>query len=166
MAETTTRFALPLLQVAQAQKEVTHNEAVAAIDVLLQLAVESRTLGVPPAAPAAGAAWIVPGGASGAWAGRTGDIAAWDEGGWRYLRPRGGTVAWLGDAARFAVFDGTVWRDDGWPVAGLRIGGRLMLAAVPATVAAPVGGTTVDVEARAALAALTATLRAQGLVAS
>lgn len=165
MAETTTRFALPLLQVAQAQKEVTHNEAVAAVDALLHLAVESRTLAAPPAAPAVGQAWIVAAGASGAWTGRDGAVAAFGEGGWRYTPPRSGMVAWLADTARFAVFDGA-WRDDGWPVAGLRIGARLVLGVPPVALAAPSGGVTIDVETRAALADLVSALRAQGLVAA
>ena len=71
MAETTDRYALPLLQVAQAQKEVTHNEAVVGIDTLLHLAVEG-VLGAPPPTPLPGQAWIIAAAASGAWAGQDG----------------------------------------------------------------------------------------------
>jgi len=44
----TPRFALPVIESAQAQKHVTHNEALTLLDALTQLAVESRTLVVPP----------------------------------------------------------------------------------------------------------------------
>lgn len=165
MAEITDRYALPLLQVGQAQKEVTHNEAVAGIDALLHLAVETATRTLPPVAPAIGQAWIVAAGASGEWAGRAAMIAIFGSAGWRYTAPRQGCVAWLGDVQRFTVFTASGWRDDGWPVAALKVGTRTLLAGPATTVPAVSGGAVVDVEARTALAALIAGLRAQGLVA-
>ena len=45
----TPRLALPVIEAAQAQKHVTHNEALALLDALIQLAVESRTLTRRPA---------------------------------------------------------------------------------------------------------------------
>ena len=164
MSELTDRYALPLLQVAQAQKEVTHNEAVAAIDALLHLAVESSMLGTPPLAPAAGQAWIVAATASGIWTGHAGEVAVFGSGGWRYVVPREGCVAWLRDLQRFAVRTGTGWRDDGWPAAGVRIGSRLALGASLVSVGLPTGGGVVDNEARVAIGALAAALRSQGLV--
>ena len=165
MAETTDRYALPLLQAGQAQKEITHNEALLAVDTLLQLAVETATLAAPPAAPAAGQAWLVAAGGSGAWSGRDGQIASFSAGGWRFVAPREGCIAWLRDVARFAVLTGAGWRSDGWPVAGLRIGSRLALASTPPAVATPAGGSVIDVEARAKLAELIGGLRTLGLLA-
>lgn len=165
MSEITDRYALPLLQVAQAQKEVTHNEALAGIDTLLHLAVETATLAAPPAAPVAGQAWIVGLVSSGAWAGRSGQIASFGSSGWRYAVPREGCVAWLRDIQRFAVRTATGWTDDGWPAAGIRIGSRLALAGLAPAVAPPSGGTTVDAEARTTLAILIVALRGQGVLA-
>ncbi len=68
MAETT-NLRLPWLEANQAQKHVTVNESLRRLDGIVQLAVESRGLVVPPASPVDGARWIVPAGASGAWAG-------------------------------------------------------------------------------------------------
>ncbi|WP_419813856.1 DUF2793 domain-containing protein [Glacieibacterium sp.] len=164
MAEVSDRYALPLLQTAQAQKEVTHNEAVTAIDTLLHLSVETAMLAVPPNAPVGGTGWIVGASSTGAWTGKTGQVAFWTEGGWRFTVPRQGCVAWLRDAQHFAVYTAAGWRDDGWPVAGLRIGARLALASAPTTVTVPVGGTVIDIETRAALAALQAALRAAAIV--
>ena len=165
MAEATDLYALPLLQVAQAQKEVTHNEALAAIDTLLHLAVETRASTVPPVAPVAGQSWIVAAGATAAWAGREGQIAAFGSGGWRYVVPREGCVAWQRDVQRFAVRTTAGWRDDGWPAAGVRIGTRLVLAGGAPVIAAAAGGTVIDTEARALLVTLLASLRSNGLVA-
>ncbi len=164
MSELTDRYGLPLLQVAQAQKEVTHNEAIAGIDALLHLAVETSTLAAPPAAPVAGQAWIVAAAPSGIWTGRAGQVASFGSGGWRYTVAREGCVAWLRDVQRFAVRTAVGWTDDGWPVAGVRIGTRLALSGAAPVVTPPAGGATIDTEARAAIAALAAALQAQGVL--
>lgn len=166
MAETTERYSLPLLQSGQAQKEVTHNSAIAAVDALLHLAVESRTLGTPPAMPAAAAAWIVGDNPSGSWAGRASQIALCDSTGWSYVAPREGCVAFVKDVGVFAVFIDGAWLGDGWPVRALRIGGRLVLAGEPAALPAVSGGTVVDTQARAAIAAMANAMRAMGLAAA
>ena len=164
MSELTDRYALPLLQSGQAQKEITHNEAVGGIDTLLHLAVETQTLAAPPASPASGQTWLVAAGATGAWVGRAGQLASFGTGGWRFTVPREGCVAWLRDLAIFAVFTAGGWRSDAWPAAGLRIGTRTILQATPAAVAAPSGGTVIDAEARAKLGELLVVLRGLGLV--
>ena len=50
----TIRHELPLLSFGQAQREVTHNEALLLVDRLLHLVALSRSLAIPPAAPAPG----------------------------------------------------------------------------------------------------------------
>ena len=45
---------LPLLVAEQAQKHVTHNEALRALDAMVQLAVKDRDLATPPGAPSDG----------------------------------------------------------------------------------------------------------------
>ena len=85
MAEMTARYRLDLLQSGQAQKEITHNEALIRADILLQSAVESRTLTAPPGAPVEGQCWVVAAAATGAWAGRSGEIACWSAGGWLFV---------------------------------------------------------------------------------
>lgn len=88
--EVTTILALPYIQPAQAQKHVTHNEALRKLDLLVQLAVSSRQAGTPPALPAAGERHIVPAGATGAFAGQDHRVALWDEGGWSFFDPQPG----------------------------------------------------------------------------
>nr|WP_295661304.1 DUF2793 domain-containing protein [Polymorphobacter sp.] len=165
MAELSARYALPLLQSGQAQKEITHNGAIAAIDALLHLAVESRVLAAPPAGVGPPGGWIVAGGAFGLWAGRSGQIAILDAGGWSFVVPRDGCLAYVRDEGLFAVCIGGTWHADAWPARALSVNGRTMLATTPIALAGASGGAVVDVEARAALAALTSAMRAMGLVA-
>jgi hypothetical protein len=106
-------LALPFIQPNQAQKHVTHNEAVAALDLLVQLVVASRQVDIPPADPVQGDRYIVPVGALDAFAGRAGMIALWDLGAWSFLAPRPGWRAEVLDEASSVVFDGTVWQGPG-----------------------------------------------------
>ncbi len=160
----TVRYALPLLSAGQAQKEVTHNEAIARLDALLHLAVESRTVAAP-AAPAGGTAWIVPADASADWLGRDGAVAALDDSGWSFVVPRDGCIAFVRDEGAFVHFAGGAWRN-GWPVPALEIAGRAVLDGAAVPVEPPSGGMVVDVEARGALASLLAALQSLGLLAS
>lgn len=56
----TPRMGLPLILGGQAQKHVTHNEALAVLDGLLPAVVVSATVTTAPASPAEGEAYIVP----------------------------------------------------------------------------------------------------------
>jgi hypothetical protein len=107
--DTTPNLSLPYIAAAQAQKHVTHNEAIRALDALVQLAVLTRTLAAPPASPADGARYIVAAGASGAWAGHTGKIAAFQDGAWEVLGPREGFLAWVADEDKICAWDGSAW---------------------------------------------------------
>lgn len=108
---TTTRLDLPLIEASQAQKHVTHNEALMRLDGAVQLSVADRDLAAPPASPAAGGRWLVAAGASGAWAGAVGKIACERDGGWMFLAPRAGWLCWVEDEARLLIHDGTTWVD-------------------------------------------------------
>ena len=88
--DATENLALPYILPSQAQKHVTHNEAIKALDAVVQLAVTSRSVATPPPSPAAGVRYIVPAGATGAWAGREKHVAAWQDGVWVFYMPRTG----------------------------------------------------------------------------
>ena len=47
----TMRLALPRIYAGQAQKHVTHNEALGLIDALMHLSVRGRNVNAPPQAP-------------------------------------------------------------------------------------------------------------------
>ena len=166
MAEATARFELPLIQVGQGQKELTHNEALHRLDRFMHLSVVSRSAAAPPISPPAGAIWIVPAGASGAWTGFAGKLAEWNGSAWRMTESQSGTLCWIADEAILAVFGANIWNADFLPVSGLRIGSAEIFGAPRAEVMEPAGGSVIDVQARAVIGLLLGYLRTQGIVGS
>ena len=158
------RFGLPFLAAGQAQKELTHNEALALIDAVLCPAVESAGLETPPGSPSVGQCWIAGASPTGAWTDAAGALACWTEGGWRFLPAVEGMQVWLKDARLWAVRDAGEW------VVGEARATRILVDGVPvvgargAAVASPTGGATVDGEARAAIDQILARLEAHGLI--
>ena len=102
---------LPLLEAAQAQKHVTHNEALLLLDAAIHLSVITRTLTAPPATPADGDRYLVATAASGDWAGHDGAIAFREAGAWRFATARKGWRLWLEDEQLLLVYTGTLWHD-------------------------------------------------------
>jgi hypothetical protein len=135
MAETR-RFGAPLLEAGQAQKHVTVNEALTRLDALAAGVVLSRTLASPPSAPADGDLYVAPAGAVGAWVGRAGMLALWDNGGWSFAPPVEGRRYWVEDEGAEIVHTGAAWvtRD-----AGLRRGAAMRLEVVTLDHAVPPG---------------------------
>ena len=76
--DATPRLQLPYIAPQQAQKQVTYNEAMQALDQLVQPVVLSRSTGAPPADPAAGDCYLVGPAASGAWTGQEGRLVGDD----------------------------------------------------------------------------------------
>lgn len=111
MPEQTPKLSLPLMQGAQAQKHVTHNEALELVDMLTQLTVEAFDATTPPASPLDGQSWAIGTGATGIWAGQDGQLASWRGGGWLYVTPRGGWRAWSRGDNAFRVYYGGNWND-------------------------------------------------------
>lgn len=101
---------LPLLEAAQAQKHVTHNEALLLIDAGVQLSVINRTTAAPPVTPAEGDRYLIAAGATGAWTGHSGKIASFEAAVWRFAAPREGWRLWVQDEDVFLIFNGTLWR--------------------------------------------------------
>ena len=109
MAETTPNLLMPFIQAAQAQKHITHNDALRLLDGLTQISVLDRNLATPPGIPSEGARYIVAGGATGLWAGWDGDVAFYACAAWLRLPARTGWVVWVQDEARVVVRIGSVW---------------------------------------------------------
>ena len=91
----TPRLAMPYIAPSQAQKEVSHNEALNRLDMVVQAVVADRTRTEAPVSPAPGDCHLVHDGATGAWSGQGGKLACWYGTAWVFIPP------WPG----FEVFD-------------------------------------------------------------
>ncbi|MBM2575465.1 DUF2793 domain-containing protein [Jannaschia sp. Os4] len=111
-AQQSARLALPYIQEAQAQKHVTHNEAIRRLDELVQIGVEG-VADAPPADPADTERWIVGDAPSGGFEGHAGELALREGvgagGWWRFEAPAPGWVAWDASAGTLRVWDGAAW---------------------------------------------------------
>ncbi|MCB6178386.1 DUF2793 domain-containing protein [Rhodobacter sp. Har01] len=109
MADDTTILGLPLILPNQAQKHVTHNEVLGVLDVVVQLAVISRTLTLPPALAGIGDRYIVAAGGQVEWAGQDGKVAVMTETGWQFHTARPGWTAQVLAEGRPVVWTGLGW---------------------------------------------------------
>ncbi|QND52274.1 DUF2793 domain-containing protein [Phyllobacterium sp. 628] len=107
----TPNLKLPYIAPSQAQKHVTHNEAIRVLDTIVHLFVISREVPEPPLEADEGERYIIPSNATGAWASNPKYIAEWQDGGWTFFQPQHGWLAWIVEEACFAVFDGLFWID-------------------------------------------------------
>jgi Protein of unknown function (DUF2793) len=105
----TPNLALPYILASQAQKHVTHNEAIRTLDCLVQLAVESRGLAAPPPAPVDGTRFVVAASATGDWDGQSGKIAAFQDGAWDFYEPKEGWTAWVADEHTLVIYAASTW---------------------------------------------------------
>lgn len=109
MADQTPTLNLPFIMPSQAQKHVTHNQALEILDAVVQLSVAGADSGAPPPTPAEGDRHIVGPSPTGTWAGHEADVAVARPGGWIFVAPVAGWLAWVRDVDRLMVFDGDAW---------------------------------------------------------
>lgn len=109
MSDQSTILSLPYILPAQAQKHVTHNEALRLLDVIVQLSVLARDLALPPTTAVQGDRYIVPMGAQGDWAQNQGHIALYQDGAWQFFAPNIGWTAWVAAESVLASYDGATW---------------------------------------------------------
>ncbi len=126
----------------QAQKETFVNETHSLTDALLHCTVEG-TLSAPPASPVDGESWLVGTGASGEWLNHDVAIACRQAENWLFVTPQSGMRIFDRSTAQIILFN------DGWQA--------------PDTPNVPAGGTTIDAEARSAIADLIVKLQASGV---
>jgi hypothetical protein len=127
----------------QAQKEAFVNEAHALADALLHCAIEGEA-SAPPASVADGECWLVGASPIGAWAGQAGRLACRQAGNWLFVAPRDGLRLLDRSTGQERRFFGD-WRFPDDPVE-------------------PIGGSTVDAQARTAIAQVIAALRVSGIL--
>lgn len=123
----------------QSQKEHAVNEAHALTDALLHCAIEGEAA-APPETPVDGECWLVSSPATGEWTGQDGRIACRQAGVWLFVMPCDG----------MRVFNRSTSQD-------IRFAGAWFAPSAPES---PSGGSTVDMEARAAIDALITAMQA------
>lgn len=140
----TPTLGLPMLIPGQAQKEFFVNQALSILDSLHPRAVVASQ-SAPPPQPADGACYRVTAPAIQEWEGCEDHVAIAIGGAWHFVPPRTGMRLFDSDA------DQSLFFRESWQAAE--------------ALAAPVGGTVVDLEARSAIAQLINVLRDSGLAA-
>lgn len=105
----TVHLGMPFIEGSQAQKHVTHNEALRILDAVVQIGVLNADQTIPPLTPADGDRHIVASGATGAWAGYADAVAVYEDGVWRFLTPKLGWCAWSDADGALLVYDGAAW---------------------------------------------------------
>ena len=107
----TPRFGLPFIAQGQAQKEVTHNDALIQLDALVDLFILDRNLATPPGSPVDGDTYLVAASPTGAWAGQAGKLAHSVDGAWRFYSPLKGLLAYVADEQAILIYTGSSWVD-------------------------------------------------------
>lgn len=109
----TPNLKLPYIMPSQAQKHVTHNEALRLLDAVVHLSVRSRVKTVAPVTPASGERHIIASPATGLWAGKEGMIGFFIDDGWSFVAVAKGWLAYVEDESTLLVYNGTVWEVTG-----------------------------------------------------
>lgn len=160
----TPRLKLPFITPGQAQKDLSHNEALQLIDLLLMPVVEMLPLNAPPDGVLAGECYLVGAAPTGDWAGRAHALAGYSDSGWRFVEPRLGMLVYVRSEGVSARFGGSDWDVGAISGSQLLIGGRKVVGSRAGSIATPAGGKRIDVEARAALSEVLDALRGHGLI--
>lgn len=122
MPDTSARLALPLLAAAQAQKHVTHNEALQMLDGITQLVLDGVGSDTPPASPILGEVHALGAAPTGAWTGQAGHLAQWQNGQWIFITPQDGWRAWDQTAQAILVYRQGAWTGAMENLSGLGVG--------------------------------------------
>lgn len=103
------KLALTFMEASQAQKHVTFNDALVALDAIVMLSVKGLFTNTPPGSPAAGDRYITGGAPTGAWAGQAGKLTAWQDGAWRFYSPQIGWVCFVENDGVYYLDQGFTW---------------------------------------------------------
>jgi hypothetical protein len=144
LASSTPALGLPLLFAGQAQKEFFVNEALSLLDALHARAV-TASQSAPPASAEDGACYRVTSPATAAWTGKEDRLAVLVAGEWHFIAPANGMLVFDRAVTAFVIYRSH------WHSASV--------------VVVPAGGTVVDAEARAAIAAVITSLTTMGFLA-
>ncbi len=105
----TSKLQLPYILTAQAQKEVTHNDALNLLDMFTRPVVQEVNVNTPPSSPTVGDCYIVGDAPTDDFIGQENSITCYTQNGWLFAS----AFKWLdvvnaADQTRY-VFDGSAW---------------------------------------------------------
>lgn len=163
--EQTARLSLPFIVPGQAQKELSHNEALQLLDAVVQAVVEEAPRNDPPANPAPGQTFIVGSAPTDDWTGRRSSLAIFTESGWRFVEAFESMQAQMKGSGLTARYRNGEWRVGEETVAVILVEGQAVLRKRFGPILDPSGGSMVDQQARATLAGVLAAMRHHGLIA-
>ena len=151
---------------ACAGRNINSPGALQALDVFVAPAVLEVPSNAPPARVTPGDCFIVGGNPKDQWVGHANRLAAYTASGWRFLDPPEGITVFVRSERLPAVFSEGRWTIGLIEGAALMIGGDQVVGPRGPALRLPEGGKTVDLEARASIAAIVGALAKHGLVAS
>lgn len=110
MSDTSATLSLPYLMPAQAQKHVTHNDALDRLDIVVQLVVTAFDANTPPSTPTEGECYALGQTPTGEWVGKAGLITVFQNGGWIFVTPQNGWIATT-ESGDIRLYSGGTWGD-------------------------------------------------------
>ncbi|MEO0780183.1 MAG: DUF2793 domain-containing protein [Pseudomonadota bacterium] len=110
MSDVTARLDLPLIKPSQAQKHVTHNEALQVLDGLVQAALEETGATTPPFEPVDGTLFALGASPTDEWSDQGDKLALRAGGGWIFIDPEQGWQAFDKAEGAFKFYDGSIWK--------------------------------------------------------
>lgn len=105
----TSKLNLPYITAAQAQKHITHNEALRILDALIHLRVISLNVNTPPSNPAEMDSYGLGTAPTDQWAGKPQSIAIYQDGAWAFFTPQRGWLCFIEDEGLVKLWDGQNW---------------------------------------------------------
>jgi hypothetical protein len=105
----TPRLLFPYIETQQAQKEITHAEALNRLDAFVMTAVQTRALSTPPVTPVDGQLYLIPPSPAGDWINQAGKVAQRLANVWRFYTPFAGWTLWVIDEQAAYTYTGSVW---------------------------------------------------------
>lgn len=162
----TARYNMPFLSAGQAQKEITVNEALQSLDLIVSAAVEQDALSDPPASPTVGTCYLVGASPSGDWAGKPQTVAGYTSGGWRFIEPVEGLSVYVKSSGQVATYRSGAWEFGILRAVSVQVDGQQVVGSRAAAIVPPTGGTLIDIEARSTIEIILGALRHHGLIES
>ncbi|MDT3427691.1 hypothetical protein J2Z22_003254 [Paenibacillus forsythiae] len=104
-----------------------------------QASVKDQNLTAPPGSPAEGDRYIIPAGATGAWSGKTNQIAEYQSAAWIFYVPVTGWTAYVDDESKIYSWNGSAWVRTGGALQTITAGNGLTGGGQADTVTLTVG---------------------------